>query len=353
MEDKDFDELFEVSEDKDYTKKVAKGINQSIYKRIFKTLLVGCLSITGIYFGTSAFISKINYDPNSVKLTTNTDKNSFNILLLTYLNMYYPGYEFSMQYGSYVPEGFSRYLGEFYKLSPLEKYKRDNNQSKIGIEIKGSRLYVDFGSSEGLERFSGDLDPTKEQRYDEYTDDYILSEINELPESSRIEMMAGFTEYRTFDEVAQLISMYPELSFNWVATNTEGADGFSLKGEDWLELNETSKDKYPNLLLATKQPNGQEMEEHFRSSIKLLLDNPEFIELVQRNIFKELTNSDRRMIVLQPIDEFKLEEDLKQEKIYSVGVNFNGKKQDVLNFLENESVQRYQVKDVALSFIGN
>ena len=183
--------------------------------KILITIIIICVVIAG-YFGTDWLFKQTYYNPFLIDdIVENSDESvtqyGFDVLMATYINMYYPG-------KLYYPiecsdEGFGKYQIKA-KIQEIFDPLYGDNADNITFTIKRSKLTIasdEFNlyrvSHEYLDINETDLDEYTASLHEQWTTrDY--SDIQELPESAYLDVSLTFSKYKNAQEVVDFINRY-------------------------------------------------------------------------------------------------------------------------------------------------
>lgn len=352
MKNKFIEELFNIESDEYYfnntiNKKVNKGINLKIIK-----IVVICLLIIGIiYIGQKGIgyivdYGQTYYNPRqeNKNLGYNDDAYlGFDVLFKTALEMKYS--DISLYGGHILENGHGKYIIESH-LVKTEKYFKtfpiDNNlkvyleKSRIqDIEVIGEDILV-----VKQEQFVNE-DMQKNSQYDyRKISQEEIKDIEELPDSSVLEVDISFNKNYTTQEVIDFIKKYDHSLFTWLGIddfNQSACYGIQFYNMLQNDFNDTVKKKYPNLYIDYEKINTKDFEQYYESQLKLLLDHKDFLNLAPDFLFFSPKEIQSRL------DYFYA------NKIQSIGVTAKVKKQDLLKMINDDKLLYIDINDVKLS----
>ena len=197
--------------------------------KILITIIIICVVIAG-YFGADWLFKQTYYNPFLIDdIVENSDESAnFDVLMATYINMYYPG-------KLYYPiecsdEGFGKYQIKA-KIQEIFDPLYGDNADNITFTIKRSKLTIasdEFNlyrvSHEYLDINETDLDEYIASLHEQWTTrDY--SDIQELPESAYLDVSLTFSKYKNAQEVVDFINRYNNSLFNWLALDASDQMG--------------------------------------------------------------------------------------------------------------------------------
>lgn len=314
--------------------------------KILITIIIICVVIAG-YFGTNWLFKQTYYNPFLIDdIVENSDESAnFDVLMGTYINMYYPG-------KLYYPiecsdEGFGKYQIKA-KIQEIFDPLYGDNADNITFTIKRSKLTIasdEFNlyrvSHEYLDINETDLDEYTASLHEQWTTrDY--SDIQELPESAYLDVSLTFSKYKNAQEVVDFINRYNNSLFNWLALDASDqmAAGVSIYDAVVYDLNNESKEKYPSFYL-DEEYTADMLQECALSKLKMLIDHSDFIDLIkQSNLYYDTMSSNG-------IDQRY--QDIKENGLQVIGIRGCIKKSDLLNMINSGEIYYGYVNDVEVS----
>lgn len=314
--------------------------------KILITIIIICVVIAG-YFGTDWLFKQTYYNPFLIDdIVENSDESAnFDVLMATYINMYYPG-------KLYYPiecsdEGFGKYQIKA-KIQEIFDPLYGDNADNITFTIKRSKLTIasdEFNlyrvSHEYLDINETDLDEYTASLHEQWTTrDY--SDIQELPESAYLDVSLTFSKYKNAQEVVDFINRYNNSLFNWLALDASDqmAAGVSIYDAVVYDLNNESKEKYPSFYL-DEEYTADMLQECALSKLKMLIDHSDFIDLIkQSNLYYDTMSSNG-------IDQRY--QDIKENGLQVIGIRGCIKKSDLLNMINSGEIYYGYVNDVEVS----
>lgn len=317
--------------------------------KILITIIIICVVIAG-YFGTDWLFKQTYYNPFLIDdIVDNSDESvtqyGFDVLMGTYINMYYPG-------KLYYPiecsdEGFGKYQIKA-KIQEIFDPLYGDNADNITFTIKRSKLTIasdEFNlyrvSHEYLDINETDLDEYTASLHEQWTTrDY--SDIQELPESAYLDVSLTFSKYKNAQEVVDFINRYNNSLFNWLALDASDqmAAGVSIYDAVVYDLNNESKEKYPSFYL-DEEYTADMLQECALSKLKMLIDHSDFIDLIkQSNLYYDTMSSNG-------IDQRY--QDIKENGLQVIGIRGCIKKSDLLNMINSGEIYYGYVNDVEVS----
>lgn len=314
--------------------------------KILITIIIICVVIAG-YFGTNWLFKQTYYNPFLIDdIVENSDESAnFDVLMGTYINMYYPG-------KLYYPiecsdEGFGKYQIKA-KIQEIFDPLYGDNADNITFTIKRSKLTIasdEFNlyrvSHEYLDINETDLDEYTASLHEQWTTrDY--SDIQELPESAYLDVSLTFSKYKNAQEVVDFINHYNYSLFNWLALDASDqmAAGVSIYDAVVYDLNNESKEKYPSFYL-DEEYTADMLQECALSKLKMLIDHSDFIDLIkQSNLYYDTMSSNGINQRYQ---------DIKENGLQVIGIRGCIKKSDLLNMINSGEIYYGYVNDVEVS----
>lgn len=314
--------------------------------KILITIIIICVVMAG-YFGTDWLFKQTYYNPFLIDdIVENSDESAnFDVLMATYINMYYPG-------KLYYPiecsdEGFGKYQIKA-KIQEIFDPLYGDNADNITFTIKRSKLTIasdEFNlyrvSHEYLDINETDLDEYTASLHEQWTTrDY--SDIQELPESAYLDVSLTFSKYKNAQEVVDFINRYNNSLFNWLALDASDqmAAGVSIYDAVVYDLNNESKEKYPSFYL-DEEYTADMLQECALSKLKMLIDHSDFIDLIkQSNLYYDTMSSNG-------IDQRY--QDIKENGLQVIGIRGCIKKSDLLNMINSGEIYYGYVNDVEVS----
>lgn len=314
--------------------------------KILITIIIICVVIAG-YFGTNWLFKQTYYNPFLIDdIVENSDESAnFDVLMATYINMYYPG-------KLYYPiecsdEGFGKYQIKA-KIQEIFDPLYGDNADNITFTIKRSKLTIasdEFNlyrvSHEYLDINETDLDEYTASLHEQWTTrDY--SDIQDLPESAYLDVSLTFSKYKNAQEVVDFINRYNNSLFNWLALDASDqmAAGVSIYDAVVYDLNNESKEKYPSFYL-DEEYTADMLQECALSKLKMLIDHSDFIDLIkQSNLYYDTMSSNG-------IDQRY--QDIKKNGLQVIGIRGCIKKSDLLNMINSGEIYYGYVNDVEVS----
>lgn len=315
--------------------------------KILITIIIICVVIAG-YFGTNWLFKQTYYNPFLIDgIVENSDESAnFDVLMGTYINMYYPG-------KLYYPiecsdEGFGKYQIKA-KIQEIFDPLYGDNADNITFTIKRSKLTIasdEFNlyrvSHEYLDINETDLDEYTASLHEQWTTrDY--SDIQELPESAYLDVSLTFSKYKNAQEVVDFINRYNNSLFNWLALDASDqmAAGVSIYDAVVYDLNNESKEKYPSFYL-DEEYTADMLQECALSKLKMLIDHSDFIDLIkQSNLYYDTMAANKGIK--------QRYQDIKENGLQVIGIRGCIKKSDLLNMINSGEIYYGYVNDVEVS----
>lgn len=348
MNDEKFDNMFgEEEQYQHFNKMIQKRINQKIYSKVFKMFIVICLMIVSCFYGISFLMNWIHYSPYREKqMTDSSNHEEFMILMSNYINLNFPGVLLlesrqsneklynSLGMGCYETNATVQFI-----FDPLWVSETSNTT----VSISRSQINIDTQSYSVLSRQVDEFKDINANHFQEvYTLSDIKKEIEDLPDSSYLDVSLSFQDYVTLDHIASLIGKYPKVYFQWIALKDQElssvsgvAGGFSLYDPTIYSLTSEAKEKYPYFYLEGNIT-GEILKQKYLSMLKMMCDHQDFVEAL----------SSYSSISYQ---RFKDNYQKAQDELLAYGVRVSVKKNDLLNMIENEDISYLYINDIKLS----
>lgn len=309
-----------------------------------------CIVIAG-YFGTGWLFKQTYYNPFSVndiieKSVEDGTGHDFDVLMATYINMYYPG---KMYYPiACIDDGFGKYQIKA-NIQEIFDPLYGNNDDNITFTIKRSKLTTD-SKEINLYRISQEYLDINESDLDEYTNSFYeqwitrdYSDIQELPESAYLDISLTFSKYKNAQEVVDFINGYSNSLFVWLALDTgsnQVANGVSICDGVRYGLKDSFKKEYPSFYLDANYT-ADMLQENALSKLKVLIDHPDFISLIKQ--------SDLYYDTMASIGIDQRYQDIKENGLQVIGIRGYVKKSDLLNMINSGEIYYGYVNDVKMS----
>lgn len=348
MKEKKFDDLFDVDMNvqDDIHKTIGYRINKEIMRRILVVILIIAVIIGGGYYGIGKIFEWTQYSPYEDYHLLVEDDNSedFDLLMQTYIGMYYPGIIYVDSH--YQDLGSGKYQINMKLHNAGFPLLLDGN-TNVTMTIKSSRIEYsdsDHMLSRTIDEFYNESMGTR-NHFDKnmYFTDKTLQEVKELPDSAIVHVSLSFKEVQSLDSVLSFIRKYKDSSFVWLATTPQESmpqvyNGLTLYDATMHGLTDESKEKYPYFYFKNNDYTAQDVTQNYLSKMKLLLDHPDFVSLINRSY------------PLHSIEELeKTYQDVLENGVHPIGVKGYVKKNDLLKMIENKEVDYIFITDVRMS----
>lgn len=345
MDEKKLDEILKIENkfDSQINKKVKREMRKQIYSRVIIILII--LSIVGqfVYRSASYFISITNYNPLAENKIVLNDENSHNrdidVLMATYINMFFPGKLYCS--GDCISLGF----GSYELTAIIQNINQPLNVGKTNTTFSIQRSKLSIDSKDVFTRYTNEYYNDQLSDYEnvfESISDSTIKNIQELPESTILDVAISFNHKLSLKETISFIKQYDKSKFVWLATHIENqvTYGMSLYDAQIYDLNSEAIKRYPHFYLSSVEDFTPEiLVENYLSKLKLLIDNKEFLQLV----FTEFPyNGDISFLEEQY-------NDIRKNGIQCIGTRAYVKKGDLLNMISNGSIRYLYIHDVKLS----
>jgi len=356
MNEKELDQLLRIDENENITfdTSLRKKINKKIYIRCIIVAVAVCLVIVCGYFGTSYFLDFINYNPYQeegiLEYDSDTELNhNFDLLMQTYIEMTYPGKVYlpigDLENQNIKSSGFSNYTISA-KIQEHFVPLYTDGQSNTTFTISHSKLInIETSENHALSFVVGEFkDPQNKEFQAITTLKDIENELNDLPDSTILDVSISFKDYQSLNDIIKYIKKYPNSTFTWLALKDQShsgaqgvSGGMSIFDNTFYELTSEAKKKYPNFYLA-ENLTEENLKENYLSRLQLLIDHPDFIKLLStyygHNISLEILND--QYIKAQ-----------KEMKGYGLRVCTN--KKDLLSMLKSNDLSYVYINNLKLS----
>ncbi len=302
---------------------IQKLVNRRLRKVIIASVVIVILLYVTIFYGVSAMVDGVNYNPSEVTYAEKSDfpRTDYHFDMTAYVSLNMPGHVIS-SFTPVVSEGFGNYELHY----PLRSlFNRQTQNHSISIS-RGNLSYADGGifdwenradlwdgfhlirypaqyeSEDVSEEESAHYQEMETERINDITLDY-LEELNPL---SYLSMHLVFEEDHSMLEFLELTREHPSLDFKWVGirttpTGTRWSEnqpmhliGFNPSQDEPTGNSRPDPVAYPlfNLHdrwdepLRTEEEFAKTYETHFHSRLSYLSGREEFIELFDYNPYK-------------------------------------------------------------------
>lgn len=251
-------------------------------KKIILICLIPILIIGG-YFGLSQFYDHINYDPQDEEKFLNTSSKEdwkFGTLLSIYIGMSYPGIRHYNEHIEDTSDYISKGFGNYEYSTKLQKSYEEldiTTQDNIIFNINQSQLSFEELSNEKL------LD--KKYFTNNRSSQEILDEINDISDTSLIDVSISFLSKKSATQILSYINQYSHSTFTYLVLGYAGDQyyGMSLRDMEISLLNGTANKKYPYLNLDENNMTPDNLKQSYLSRLRLLNDHQEFIKLISNS----------------------------------------------------------------------
>lgn len=336
--------------ERSFQKKVKRAMNRTLYRRIFASLLVVALAGAGLWFGTSAAINAIFYDPGDEPAFLEDDRpnQEFGMLFESVFNMYFPGTRCivvgNRDMDSFTPTGFSGYDVDVTLEGAFDRL-HVGGQATHTFHIRRSRL--DGGAASLSFLVNEFLDPERQADSEVVcTTQELRAELEDLPASARLDVSLSFGTYQTADQVAQLIRDYPDASVQWAALKGQEsgyyiglAGGMNLEEYCCRSFREPQAQRYEGYYLPVEGSiTGADLERCLIAQLRLLADHPDFLRMME-SLFPHQISPE---IIQERLD--------RAEQEWSCyGLRLMVGQKDLLRLLDEQPVTQAVVQDVRVS----
>lgn len=352
---KDFDELLNLDEDLNINEKaLSRKINKKANMRVFKIVIITLIALAVITFGASQVCNIVFYDADKKCKYIEDDVTEFQFLMDIFTGLNNPGTAYiPATYDGVEKHGFGSYTvkgslqDEFHTIH----VGADNNMK---FEIKRGKLTYEDTYNLGLNnKTTFFYNPESLYYIDKQSDDYAKSimaitdkdieAVEELPDSSYLKVLLSFNKLESMDDTLKFIRKYPDSLFTWIGIDSDHSmvassyDGIRLNTVFGYGLTKETEEKYPELLLEySDDSTGENLEQCYLSRIKLMKDNPDFLEMVSEGYSNYRLDNDYETVK-------------KTEDVKAVGICGNVKKDDFLKMVKSREIKYAHILDVKLS----
>ena len=363
MKEKEFNERLqlddEIIQDEVIEKTLKKSMRKQINGRIYRTLLLILVGTIAFLWGTSLFLDSVFYDPSkrSPYLEDDLEYTEFHLLMDIYVGLNFPGRIYIPIFDAEESKGFGAYEIPA-KLHNVGEYLVFDGSATTVFEVKRNRLEMDDVLDATnlvieIDQFINDrnIGESKEYLKDMYgiTPEKI-EKIKQLPDSAVIKVMLSFPRTLTMEQTLDFMKNYPESNFWWIGIDTDEFfvkgvyDGINLQQTMGYGLTKECKEKYPSLMLYedVRKYTAEELAECYRSRIQILLDNPDFLNMMLRSLGDPINVERKKQVLENRLGEATLGP-------RSIGVCASVTKQDFLDMIEQGTVKYVNIKDVKVS----
>lgn len=324
-----------------------KKINNYVNKKILRKIVLFVLAVIILGLVINFSMNMLYYNPNKGYSTSiKGGDGQLYIDASAFTELHFPGYE--VEYAEAKAKGFGSYEVSITQKNVLsekeEIYKDKIVMGKIqGVgDIRKSFWKFPFG----IAFDTGNQAPN----------DFELDRIKELPKSARVSAYVGFKNTLTLKEIEELDKKHA-LWFNYVAVKTGErlpdstvsspvVTGFiPSDGGTTTEECKVPQDEYPFFTMYNHQKEidankVKVWEQHFKSRLKYMLDRPEFISTMG---FGKGINKDFYKNTLEYIN---------KNGVHVYGVHVEGKVNDILEFVRDSNVRRFDLSGAVLSYLS-
>ena len=355
MNKQEFDQLLTIDEETivTETKHLKKQLNRKVFmttlKQVILLLVLVCMSILFVSKG----MNMLFYNPLKTSDEVTSDTNEFQFLMQTYTGLLYPQHAYLSTTGLDKSNGFANY-SLYGRLVPIFGYVGYDNSYNVQYDIKRNHLDT-FNLSNGHETAllvdlfvdaRIDDDPYYKETLDHARiSEDIKQEINDLPDSSRIEVAVSFDQAKSLEDVCAWMKQYEDTSFSWIALENKEKHfydyylGIQLQTRSIYDLTKEADKRYPQLqLFDDKGANPKQLQQAFVSRLQLLLDHPDFLAMMP-----ESTSFDFKAILNQA----------KQEPLQTIGVYALFTKEEFIQMMKEYPTYFIHIHDVSLSILDH
>lgn len=359
MNEKNIEELFDnreiinEEEQKQLKKEIRRGLAKNIYSRLIITLICVSVLIFAVFFIYQKYRESRSFHLDELELIidgenmTEEDKLSKNAqwYLNSYIELTAPGYYVQYSFpnatrtadevylfgGAYAADRFHT-NGEGFTASDHVSLQMDRYSGGIGIapDLRG---YIAL--SDPFQKWWADPDAYEQL----YSIPASEDELTDLPSSASVKIDIKFDHPLTTEEMLALGKNYPDSQIVYAVTHVfnifENSDAFHALGfslifsDNSCSLNEEAEIKYPCLKIE-EQYSAEELNDHYRSVLSLLLNN-------------KVLWADQ-MIAVE-----KVYDDILENGISILGVRMICSKHDALLLLDDENIRNAHICDIKMS----
>lgn len=296
-------ENVKVSETTIDIKKIKKQVNRKISKIIF-FIFTGLISLLLVfYFVISPLINNFYFNPNEKQEEAPIPE--FNLVSAVYTELTQP--YLRLAYVSNKNTGIGTYDIEKGYSSVISTNQTVFQEPTIHYTLKRGQTIVPNEIPYSLAVPIQPLDSSDDSMY-ETLKQQKLTKIKDLPSSSQLNVALSFKEPLTIAETLELLesdSIPSDSNYrlNWFSVaNSEINLGFDWYGTFQILENKLGRDdpyllslneKYPNLFPGAPRSQkvhdpSKDLEEHFTSSLRYIIDNKELLEKQESRYSSEL-----------------------------------------------------------------
>ena len=330
----EFDELLELEQENQDSKKIKRKMNIYLYKRMSLFFIIIALILSATFVLTKPIEEEKSYyiNPLEFKIEDLDNQTSLQVLLSSFYHTQYSGVELMFNEVKQVED--DHYEFDIQEISHFFHVNIGNNQEKTTIDLnKDVGTFNHMFSIQGYEY--------RNVVNKEYDIDYDLSDeikdLEDLPDSSILEVAVSFNKQMSSKELTAFMKKYPDVHFVWACTgidNWQGAYGINLQKMIIPDTTNQLIDKYP-YLVEFDQYDSSQLEQHYLSSLQVLIDYPELSDL--------LMNGKNLSITL------KEQYDNVKDNMSFIGVKCYIKKDDLIKGIKNGDFQLGMIEDIRYS----
>lgn len=326
----EFDELLKLQKKNRDSKDIQKKMNIYLYKRITIVMII-CSLILGCLYVFNPFKPKeevINYyNPAELTIEGLDNKTSLGLILQSFYRTQFSGVELSLNELKIEED---KYIFRIQEIQDLYTIHIGDKDERAEIILK--KDMIDFDSTKTIimdehvkRSIARDGDLSKE-----------LNDLNELPDSSVLELALVFKDKVSVDELIAFMKKYEDVSFVWgcVDMHLQRPYGINLYNCILYDVNEQFENKYPYLNKFDRY-DALQLHQHYLSSLKLLIDYPEL-----SNKLADCFSNDR---------DIKEQYNEAKEELSFIGVKCYIKKNDLIKGIQNNVFQYGLIEDIRYS----
>ena len=329
-------------------KKIQHAISVSIYGRMVKFFLVLAGICAGTYLVLSVVSYGLGYNPKKAESfdfpEDYGDLSEFGTLMQTFSGLFMPD-----SYVAVHPFANIRKTGlGNYEIDASFGHVEDgyDGGSNGVIRIRWGEMSLVFSGGTTMPTLVYPMPFTDGMAPQSLTED-----VEELPDSAYLYVSLVFDEVKGITEMYNYMDQYENSVFSYLATFSEEVQpplGLDLAWTMGYGTDEAFDEKYPNFYYRSEVGDSKTLDpdavrECYQSRIRLMLDNPDFLELAFGLV--SWPHAQQKLIVR------KLEQELEKstEEITFIGCRAKVKKQDLLNMIDGGDLKYIRVHKASYS----
>lgn len=256
-----------------------------------KAVIIGVAVIAIIClltFGLSLLMNKIYYNPSEI--TGKSEMTAITLPLMAFTELHCTDVQYS---NSVIKKGFGKYIINLNPVGPSWKKNSNTilNRGKFGNDETFFKAFQDaYTESFEFNKYENYIsDKNEKEKKKKRDDSEYINELKKLPESAVVRASIVLKNDITLKQLSKLIEKY-NIYINYAAVNWGQGKNYGYKlgfcpvtygvniGDDY------NKEKYPSFSLS-EHSTSDEWEAHFKSLLKLMLDQKEFRHAVPQGFF--------------------------------------------------------------------